>query len=251
MTPRFSATMFTPATTTVHDRSANIDRLSDEQLLELASLVASPADILAEADVPAPEVGGFEVFVPDHYEPNYAYPLLIWLETSELKPGEFARRMREVSDRNYLGVSVDARQADQLEEKLPQIFQMLRRNYHVNSERVYLLGVGESGTLALETGLRHPDWFAGFGGLSARWPESPCLLAQYDEIRHKRVFLGICEGDDPALLLDTAFAARLLWLAGAQVTTISTAATHSTIPPMFREIDRWAMQSINQLELVY
>ena len=30
----------------------------------------------------APTIETANVFVPDHYEPNYAYPLLVWLENS-------------------------------------------------------------------------------------------------------------------------------------------------------------------------
>jgi pimeloyl-ACP methyl ester carboxylesterase len=43
----------------------------------------------------------------------------------------------------------------------------LRRRFNVDSDRVFLLGAGEGGAMALDVGLSHPDLFAGVVPMSA------------------------------------------------------------------------------------
>jgi phospholipase/carboxylesterase len=191
-----------------------------------------------------------DLFVPDHYEPNYAYPLLVWLETSPVATGRLNRRMRQISDRNYFGASIVINDADQIEEQLHDTFIRLRRTYHLNTERVYLLGYGAAGTQALVTGLGRPEWFAGIAAVSSTWPEAPRLLSQFDALRGKCVLLGASESDRAALLADVAFSARLLWSAGVHVTSFTISCGSEPHGALFREIDRWVMQVIEQPELV-
>ena len=48
------------------------------------------------------------LFVPESYEPNYAYPLIIWLTDSATRQYELCRIMPQISTRNYFGVSLPA-----------------------------------------------------------------------------------------------------------------------------------------------
>lgn len=254
MTSRFSSEMFE------HPQSAEMVEVdavealgAAQQFSDLVPLVerdlATERDLVGEPLVDA-SLDLPDVFVPDCYEPNYAYPLLVWLETAPVAPSRLDRRMRQISDRNYFGVSIVVAEADQIEEQLHETFLRLRRKFHLNTERVYLLGCGAAGTQALVTGLSQPGWYGGIAALSSSWPETPRLLSQYDELRGKRVLLGMSESDEAALLADAAYGARLLWSAGVHVTTLTTSGgdTHRAL---FREIDRWVMQAIEQPELVY
>jgi hypothetical protein len=45
-----------------------------------------------------------EVVIPAHYEPRYAYPLLIWLQPDD--GIDFRDRIASISDRNYIGVGL-------------------------------------------------------------------------------------------------------------------------------------------------
>ena len=251
MTPRFSPKLFDHSLSVDPVQTSCVSRAEVELQFDWESSVGTLAEFGLEVAAPQPSAGDrFEVFVPEHYEPRYAYPLMIWLESGELAPGEFAQRMDAVSDRNYLGVSIVPSHPGQIDELLTDLFRSLRRDYHINPERVFLLGSGAAGTQALATGLKHPEWFAGIAALSAPWPETPCLLANYDAVRGKRLFLGIADSDDLAIHADAAYAARLLWCAGAQVTTVATADSHLLCRALLRELDYWAMQPAEQFELV-
>ena len=47
------------------------------------------------------------------------------------------------------------------------VLKNLRRRFNVDSDRVFLLGVGEGGAMAFDVGLGHPDLFAGVMPMSA------------------------------------------------------------------------------------
>jgi hypothetical protein len=48
----------------------------------------------------------YALFAPLHYEPNYAYPLIVWLHGAGGSEHELAERMPHVSPRNYLGLAL-------------------------------------------------------------------------------------------------------------------------------------------------
>jgi len=191
-----------------------------------------------------------DVFVPDHYEPNYAYPLLVWIQTTPWPRGGLDRMMRMVSDRNYFGVAVPVVDPERLEEQLAETFARLRRRYHLHTERVHLIGVGEGGTQALQSALNRPGWFGGVAAISSNWPTGSRMLARYDELRGKRVLFALDETDPPDLIAGVQSAGRLLWTAGLQVTTVCTSGGTEPCIALLREINRWVMQGIEQPELV-
>ena len=52
------------------------------------------------------ESAGHTIFAPLHYEPNYAYPLLVWLHGPAGDESQLMRIMPSISLRNYAGVAV-------------------------------------------------------------------------------------------------------------------------------------------------
>ncbi len=212
------------------------------------ALLAAVFDEATQADLPPLDVD--EIFVPAHYEPNYAYPLIVWLSPPSGANGRLKHLMRTISERNYFGVSVPVTNPDLLEQDLYETFLRLRQRYHLHTERVYLLGFGAEGTQALETGLRQPSWFAGIAALSARCPETPRLLVRYDELRGKRVLLGFGESESAPVVADALYMRQLLWSAGMHVTALAAPTAQSADRSLLREIDRWIMQAIEQPELV-
>jgi phospholipase/carboxylesterase len=126
----------------------------------------------------------------------------------------------------------------------------LRRRFHLHTERVYLVGFGEAGSQALETGLSQPGWFGGIAALSAAWPEKQHLLARFNELRGRRVLLGIDERDDVSIVSDVMYTQQLLRSAGMHVTALASSAGRERYRNLLREVDRWVMQGIEQPEMV-
>ena len=225
--------------------SASCQGANTRPALEMGTLAAPLSDPMSEQ--PA---GIDDVFVPEHYESNYAYPLLVWLQTTRWPAGGFDRIMRLISDRNYFGVALLIGDPDRIEEQLHETVACLRRRFHVHTERVFLAGIGEAGTQAITTALGRPEWFGGIAAISAQWPSTPRLLARFDQLRGKRVLLGMDDRDEQSIVRGVERAQVLLWTAGMHVTTVSCAAGGNHCPSLFRELDRWFKQGIEQPELV-
>ena len=89
-------------------------------------------------------------FYPLHYEPRYAYPLLVWIEPPAQQAGRFLRDvMPHVSLRNLVALSVPAgfwKKVDALKTLLARA----RRQIVFEPRRVWLAGIEASGTAALE-----------------------------------------------------------------------------------------------------
>ncbi len=218
-----------------------------------------PLRLVAEAFEPFDNEA---IFIPEGYEENYAYPLIVWVAGPDAGEIELHRIMSQVSTRNYMGVlfrgtdeelaaiRVPKADHDELlqacEQRLFQTVRRVRRMFHIHTERVFVAGFDQAGSLALQLGLQRPEWFAGMAAFAGRLPETPQLLARFDELRGKRVFLGAGQRDRDMPVTEVTRASRLLQSAGLRVCTRTYDADHEITRSMLTELDRWVMREIYQ-----
>src|SRR2546423_8074435 len=115
-----------------------------------------PAEGFYSSEVPAPQAWPLRTFLPTGYEPNYPYPLLVFLHGQGGSEEQVLRLAPRLSRRNYIcialrgphvvGLRSDARsyswgpddQDDPLvEEYVFRAIEQTPRHYHVHSERIY------------------------------------------------------------------------------------------------------------------
>jgi phospholipase/carboxylesterase len=207
--------------------------------------IAAASDVEVATSIAVSPVA--ELFVPDHYEPKYAYPLVVWLQGEDSGSGSFPRMMRRISDRNLMGAVVRPHAGERLEDQLAASITGLRRQYHVHSERIFLAGVGEYANQALRVALNRPEWFGGAIAISPRPAERSRLLNRYCDLPGKRVFLAAAS-DDPVDLQHALETQRLLWSAGMSVRACQFAAGEGIDRGVLREIDRWVITGICEAE---
>ncbi len=198
-------------------------------------------------------------FVPESYEPNYAYPLLIWLHDEGGSERDLLTLMPVISNRNYFGMSLrgplEARHAQPgfrwshfvddviaVEEELYDQVGRLRRAYNIHSERVFVGGCGDGATAAMHLGLRRPEWFAGVVSLGGCLPAMEKPLSKYRLLQGKRVLLA--RGNDSNIVdeLRTRGLATLLHTAGMTVCSRIYGNPHPQERDVAHDIDRWMMR---------
>lgn len=198
------------------------------------------------------------LFIPEHYTPKYAYPLMVWL-TDDERPSDLAELMPDVSTRNFFGLacpipraaaprtgaaaSTAAETSAPLLDHLKQSVLDVRRRFHIHSERIYLAGLDAGASWALDLVLRKPEWFGGAVVLGGRVPSMKEALSQFGNLQGKRVLLGSTPASGPAEGSDMKAAGQLLHSAGMQVET------HEFDPAqgearMLSQVNRWMMDGI-------
>jgi phospholipase/carboxylesterase len=207
-------------------------------------------------------------FLPTGYEPNYPYPLFVFLHGHGGSEEQVLRLAPLLSRRNYvciglrgprsLGLSAkglpafswgaDGQNDSRVEDYVFRAVEQTRRHYHVHSERIYLAGFHEGATLAYRLGLMFPERFAGIISLNGAMPRRGGPLLRLPDVRHLRVLIGHGIANAVVPLEWARQDYRLLYTAGLDV-RMHTYATNAGIHrDMLRDINRWVMASIHDEE---
>ncbi len=250
-------------TMTAANQVASADSETDQGLLSLELAVAGADFPLGHFALPDES----PVFLPHNYEPNYPYPLILWLNDGEWTARELLDLMPRISPQNYVGLSVEGLTAtnrftsgplappnsldplDALLETLKDVVGQMRREFHVHSERIYIAGFGEQASVALRMLLRRPEWFAGAMAFGLRNRQLP-PLSNYDEVRGKRVFLSAGIRDLRVSLPDHVALGRLLRSAGVSAILRNYDSSEDPTAKQLRDVDHWLMNAIHDSTLV-
>lgn len=146
---------------------------------------------------------GCQFFRPSHYEPNYAYPLVVWLHGPGGSEENLAQVMPLTSLRNYVGVAVRGNcrwdhgySWDESPEGIDGAFDQVQQGieaatarFHIHPQRIFLAGHRTGGTLALRLALRHPAGVAGAISISGRFPRGLMPLRKLQQARQLPILL--------------------------------------------------------------
>ncbi|MCU0981699.1 MAG: hypothetical protein MUF25_21320 [Pirellulaceae bacterium] len=202
------------------------------------------------------------LFAPHHYEPGYAYPLLVWLHGPGDDEGQLRQIMPHISLRNYVGVgprgccppepnqmgfrwqqSEDA--IDRAEQRVFDAIDIASRRYHVAEDRIFLAGFQCGGTMALRIGLRRPQTFAGVLSIGGSFPRELAPLSHLQAIQ--RLPLFIAQGRESRLypLTVACDELRLFHAAGLRVMLRQYPCGDELTTQMLHDMDLWMMERIN------
>jgi pimeloyl-ACP methyl ester carboxylesterase len=116
--------------------------------------------------------------LPPEYRPGRNWPVLIVLHQAGETPADMLKRWSEAAGANgYILVAPEWGQgpggayaygySDREHAVVLGALRDLRRRFAVDSDRVFLFGLGQGGEMAFDVGLSHPDLFAGVLPMSA------------------------------------------------------------------------------------
>ncbi|QDT63498.1 alpha/beta hydrolase [Calycomorphotria hydatis] len=239
-----------------HDLHA---RYSAEDVTELypSSRTASVATELNPHSRPT------ELWVPDHYEALYPYPLILWLHDDADSEQMLHEVMPRLSERNYLGLSMRAdiiagngfrwsRKEEDRQAFASELYETAcnaRREYHIHSERVFLAGIGGGADLAVELFMNNPSWFGGLFALDGRFDGVPADLEHDQEFEGKPALFARTGVTGLASIASLATASRRLSLTGTDVSVQTfDAPRDGEIPQqVLTALNRWIMSSIGSV----
>ena len=142
------------------------------------------------SEVQAPRGWPLCTFLPTGYEPNYPYPLLVFLHGNGSSEEQILRLAPRLSRRNYICISLrgperlgaenegraayswglDGDVDAPIEDYVLRAVEQTRLNYHVHSERIYLAGFAEGAAMAYRLGLTFPEKLGGVISLNGCMP---------------------------------------------------------------------------------
>jgi pimeloyl-ACP methyl ester carboxylesterase len=145
---------------------------------EVAQLVPNLPPVAPARDIsPAPTtrtIGNgrisYQIQLPPEYSHNRPYPVLIVLHHSGEKASAMLERWSAgAAENGYILVAPEWEPAlgsgynytEMEQATVLKTLQDLRRCYRIDSDRVFLFGLGEGGKMAFDVGLSHPSLFAG------------------------------------------------------------------------------------------
>jgi phospholipase/carboxylesterase len=202
-------------------------------------------------------------FAPQHYESNYAYPLLIWLHGPGDDENHLKRIMPLVSMRNYVGASLrgtvevdgnrgrpgfswsQARSHVALaEQRVLDVIDMAQDRYNLAPRRVFLAGFDVGGTMAFRLAMSNPERFAGVLSLGGEFPSGRMPLLRLSEARRVPIFLA-CGRESQKLPTTTVCEnLKLFHSAGMHVALRQYPCGHQMSPLMLADMDRWMMEQV-------
>lgn len=215
-----------------------------------------------------PELTPYATFSPIHYEESYAYPLVIWLHGNAGNEQELRRVVPRISMRNYVAIAprgtdaarpgspqADRRQSafawqqsdEGIEEAEARVFDCVSiatGRFNVHPQRIFLVGVGCGGTMAVRLAWSHPERFAGAASFGGALPEHNRPLRHVNALRRMPCFLATGRTSaaypEPEVCRDL----RLLHSAGCTVALRQYPCGDELTTAMLADLNRWMMEIV-------
>lgn len=198
------------------------------------------------------------VLAPLHYERNYAYPLLVWLHDDGGSERELNRVMPLVSLRNYVSVAVrgttslkrgfgwaqTVEAVNAAEARIIEAVRFAKERFHIHQERVYLVGCGAGGTMALRAALRSPEAYAGGASIGGCFPHGNAPLARLQAARASRLLMMHCRDSATYSVDRVCEELALFHAAGMSVTLRQYPCGDELTTQMLRDLDVWLMEQV-------
>lgn len=203
------------------------------------------------------------LFAPLHYEPNYAYPLLVWLHGPGDDEGQLKRIMPLVSVRNYVAAAprgprrhdVAAGKAGyrwsqsplellQAEHQVFGAIELAQTRFNISPTRIFVAGFDCGGTMAFRLAMEHPDRFAGVLSLGGAFPTGKAALRRLVDSRRVPVFLACGRDSRVYASVTVCRDLKLFHAAGMDVALRQYPCGHEIAPAMLADMDRWMMEQV-------
>jgi phospholipase/carboxylesterase len=234
--------------------------------INLGPLATMSPTSRAEYDVESrtirPKTSRYEhsIFIPLHYEKNYAYPLIVWLHDQGSDEGRLPQIMSALSLRNYVatgprgsntcsengfGWSQRASSIEQADDAIGTAIDDACRQFNIAAQRIFIAGEGAGGTMAFRIAFQRPEWFAGVASINGPLPSGSAPLARLKACRQMPIFWTQVRHDSLFNEATLATQLRLLHFGGFNVTLRQYPADHA-YQQILPDANRWLMDLVTK-----
>ncbi|MBN2292009.1 MAG: hypothetical protein JXM70_06255 [Pirellulales bacterium] len=237
------------------DGPAQIDACREDLSFKFESSFDISSGVFSPATSDSPQA----IFAPLHYEPRYAYPLLVWLHGPGNDHQQLLRIMPLVSLRNYLAVAPQGiltkpqeeyrwdqttSHIDLAQQRIFDCIETVSRKYNFSRRKIFLAGFDFGGTMALRVAMNSPKRFAGVISLGGAFPMGRKPFGNLNDARHLPIFLAAGRKSKSYSEAHVCSDLRLLHSAGIQVTLRQYPCGQEIAPHMLQDMDRWIIEQI-------
>lgn len=199
------------------------------------------------------------LFAPLHYEPNYEYPLVIWLHGENGDERQLQRVMPLISMRNYAAVGVrgpspsDERgycwpQTEEAilsaEQRIFEAIQFAREKFNISPRRIFVAGYEGGGTMALRMALRNPQQFAAALSIGGSFPDGHNPLSNLTRLRKFPLFIAHSRDSQNYPIERLCDELTLFHSAGLSVSLRQYPCGDELTTQMLHDMDVWIMQQV-------
>lgn len=207
--------------------------------------------------VAVPSSQPHSLFVPLHYEPNYAYPLVVWLHGPGGDQRQVSRVAPLISLRNYAAVGPCGTsrgelggfdwsdlEVDEAERRVFESVEEASSELNIAPRRVFLAGYQTGGTMALRIALRNVERFAGALSVGGPFPTGAAPLRDLHGARRLPLFLANGRDSELYPVDRTCEELRLFHAAGLCVTIRQYPCGDELDSLMLHDMDVWMMEQV-------
>jgi phospholipase/carboxylesterase len=204
-------------------------------------------------------------YLPAQYETRYAYPLVVLFHPENCNEETAISYAPRISDRNMIAVSMrgpkvltnnvnssltcswDGQSVDDLEEDIVRTVEHTRRNFHIHSERIYFVGLGDGGRAAYRAAFRLSNRIAGLAVLNSPFPtaEAGKPLFRLHDARKLRMLIGHGTQNLSCPIAQAERAFRLAYAAGSNVKMAQYSTNKTITDEMLQDVNRWVIGNLN------
>jgi len=203
----------------------------------------------------------YATFAPVHYEPRYAYPLIVWLHNSDSNERELSQIMPLVSMRNFVAIAprgtseqkraggrfrwhqtTDAIESAQ--SRISECIAVAKQRFNIHERRVFLVGRGTGGTMALRTAWREPGKYAGVAAINGPLPSRMSPMRHVNELRRVPCLLTTSRDSQSYPSAQVCQDLRLLHVAGCTVALRQYPGNDELTSNMLSDLNRWLMELV-------
>jgi phospholipase/carboxylesterase len=234
--------------------------------LNMSLITQQPTEGFYDSKVLSPATLPLRTFLPVHYEPNYPYPLIVFLHAHGCNEEQVLRYAPHISRRNYISISLrgmhstiakknhqiknaytwgaDGSTDALVEDYIFNAIEKTQDSFNINPNRVFIAGFCEGATLAYRMAFQYPEKFAGILALNGHLPRHHAPLWRIRALKNLPVFMAHGIANSIVTSRSAEKDRDSMIMAGMNPTWRTYATNHRIHAEMLKDANNWIMEKI-------